>query len=60
MINKKAMATIVKMQEKNPDLEVLEFTRVKDIGRFRCKKCNNEFSMRGGQLLEKTLYLSNL
>ncbi len=47
MINKKAMATIVKMQEKNPDLEVLEFTRIKDVGKFRCKKCNNEFSMRG-------------
>lgn len=47
MVNKKAMAVITKMQEQNPDLEVLEFTRVKDIGRFRCKKCNNEFSMRG-------------
>ncbi len=35
------------MQKANPDLEVLEFTRVKDVGRFRCKKCNNEFSIRG-------------
>ncbi len=47
MVSKKVLSTIAKMQEQNPDLEVLEFTRVKDIGRFRCKKCNNEFSMRG-------------
>ena len=47
MTNKKILATIEKMQKVNPDLEVLEFTRVKDIAKFKCKKCENEFSMRG-------------